>query len=60
MPGTPSSNPEGGAILLIPTSGDSFVPDRVAAVREALEAAKISPVDEIRMPRDVEVGAQQP
>ncbi len=52
-------NPEGGAILLIPTSGDSFVADRAAAVREALEEAKVSPVDEIPMPRNVDVGAQR-
>jgi ABC-type sugar transport system substrate-binding protein len=49
-------NPDAGAILLIPSSGDAFIPDRVAAVREALEVAKVSPVDEIRMTRDVDDG----
>jgi ABC-type sugar transport system substrate-binding protein len=52
-------NPEAGAILLIPAPGDAFIPDRVAAVREALEVAKVSPVDEIRMTRDIDDGAKR-
>ncbi len=52
-------NPEAGAILLIPSAGDAFIPDRVAAVREALEVAKVSPIDEIRMTRDVDDGAKR-
>jgi ABC-type sugar transport system substrate-binding protein len=52
-------NPEAGAILLIPATGDAFIPDRVAAVREALEVAKVSPVDEIRMTRDMDDGIKR-
>ncbi len=52
-------NPEAGAILLIPSTGDAFIPDRVAAVREALEVAKVSPVNEIRMTREVDEGAKR-
>jgi hypothetical protein len=52
-------NPEAGAILLIPAAGDAFIPDRVAAVREALEVAKVSPVDEIRMSREGDDGVKR-
>ncbi len=51
-------NPESGAVLLIPPSGDTFLADRVAAVREALELAKVSPVDELRVPEDMDDGAK--
>jgi ABC-type sugar transport system substrate-binding protein len=57
--GNAKLDPEGGAILLITSPGDPFLPDRVAAVREALEAAKVSPVDEIRIPKDTEAGARR-
>lgn len=52
-------NPESGAILLIPPPGDVFLADRVAAVREALEVAKVSPVDELRVPEDMDEGAKK-
>jgi ABC-type sugar transport system substrate-binding protein len=46
---------EGGAILLINTSSDPFVPDRVAAIREALKAAGIAAIDEIRFAKSSDV-----
>ena len=45
-------NPEGGAILLIDTAADPFIPDRVAAIRDALKAAGIHAIDEIRFAKD--------
>ena len=50
-------NPDGGAILLITTTSDQFLPDRVAAVREALKASKIATVDEVRIPKEIQAGA---
>jgi hypothetical protein len=49
-------NPDGGAILLITTTSDQYLPDRVAAVREALKASKIAVVDEVRIPKDIQAG----
>jgi ABC-type sugar transport system substrate-binding protein len=45
-------NPEAGAILLINSAGDTLLPDRVAAVRAALEAAGIHAIQEVRFVRD--------
>jgi ABC-type sugar transport system substrate-binding protein len=44
--------PEGGAILLINTAADPFAPDRVAAIRDALKAAGINAIDEVRFAKD--------
>ncbi len=51
-------NPEGGAILLVPPAGDRFLDERVAAVREALKAAKITAVDELLIPKKIEAGVE--
>jgi hypothetical protein len=48
--------PEGGAILLINTAADTFVPDRVAALRDALRAAGITSIVELPFRRDGQVG----
>ena len=37
---------------MINTAGDPFVPERVAAIRDALKAAGITAIDEIRFARD--------
>ena len=42
-------DPNGGAIIVINSIGDRFIPDRVAAFREALKTAGITPVEEIRV-----------
>jgi hypothetical protein len=49
-------DPKGGALLLINTAGDPFIPDRVAALRDALKAAGIGAVDEIRFAKDSATG----
>ncbi len=51
-------NPEGGAILLVAPPSDRFLDDRVAAVREALKAAKITTVNELLIPRGSDAGAE--
>lgn len=52
-------SPDGGAILLITSPGDPFLDDRVSAVRTALEAAKVSPIDEVRIPQDIDAGKER-
>lgn len=52
-------NPESGAVVLIPPEADVFVADRVAAIRDALEVAKVSPVDELRTPSDMDEGSKR-
>jgi ABC-type sugar transport system substrate-binding protein len=49
-------DPAGGALLLISSSGDRLVPDRVAAIREALTAAKITAIDELHIPKEISAG----
>jgi ABC-type sugar transport system substrate-binding protein len=49
--------PEAGAILLVTTSSDRLFPERLAALREALKAAKIARVDEVQIPKDLEPAA---
>jgi len=44
--------PRKGAVLLLDTKSDSFVEQRVTAVRDALKAAGISTIKEIRFERD--------
>jgi ABC-type sugar transport system substrate-binding protein len=48
--------PEEGAILLINSAGDPFMPDRVAALRAALEAEGITAIDEVRFAREAQAG----
>jgi ABC-type sugar transport system substrate-binding protein len=55
---TAKLDPEGGAILLITQPSDRFLPERVAAVREALKAAKISAVEELRIPKTFGEGTE--
>ncbi|MGP0070217.1 MAG: sugar ABC transporter substrate-binding protein [Isosphaeraceae bacterium] len=45
-------DPQGGAVLLINTAGDPFIPDRVAALRDALKAAGIKSIEQVRFPGD--------
>ena len=47
--------PEAGAILLINTGGDAFAPDRVTAIRDALKAAGITAISELRFAKDSQV-----
>jgi ABC-type sugar transport system substrate-binding protein len=49
-------NPQDGAFLLINTSGDALIPQRVAAIRDALKAAGITTLEEIPFSRDAQVG----
>jgi ABC-type sugar transport system substrate-binding protein len=51
-------NPQNGAFLLINTSGDSLIPDRVASIRDALKAAGITTVEEIPFVRDAQVAGK--
>jgi ABC-type sugar transport system substrate-binding protein len=44
--------PEEGAILLINSAGDAFIPDRVAAIRDALKAAGVNSIQEVRFAQD--------
>ena len=48
-------DPKAGAIFLVSTGGDTFLPDRVAAIREALKAAGIHAIQEIRFTPDSQV-----
>ena len=49
-------DPNGGAIIVINSIGDRFIPDRVAAFREALKTAGITPVEEIRFDNEAAAG----
>jgi ABC-type sugar transport system substrate-binding protein len=51
-------NPEAGAILLINTAADLLLADRVAAIRDALKAAGITAIEEIRFARDSQTGSK--
>ena len=46
--------PEGGALILVNTAADFLVPDRLAAIRAALQAAGITAIEELRFARDVQ------
>lgn len=50
-------DPSGGAIILVTTPADRFAADRAAAIRQALADAKITPVSELRIPKDLEAAA---
>ena len=49
-------DPNGGAIIVINTLGDQFIPERVAGIRDALKTAGITSVEEIRFANDVATG----
>jgi hypothetical protein len=51
-------DPAGGALILISSSGDRLVPDRAAAIRQALTDAKITAVDELRIPKEMTAGSE--
>jgi ABC-type sugar transport system substrate-binding protein len=53
---TAKLDPEGGAILLVRETSDRLMLDRVAAVREALKSAKITAVEELRVPKVLDAG----
>jgi ABC-type sugar transport system substrate-binding protein len=44
--------PEGGAFILVNTAADFLLPDRLAALRAALQAAGITAIEELRFARD--------
>jgi ABC-type sugar transport system substrate-binding protein len=49
--------PEAGAFILINSAADSLVQDRNAAIREALKAAGINAITEVRFAGDAQTGA---
>lgn len=50
-------DPAGGAVILVTIGGDRLIPDRVAALREALAAARITAVTELRISKDLDAAA---
>ena len=44
--------PEGGALILVNTAADFLSPDRLAALRAALQAAGITSIEELRFAKD--------
>jgi ABC-type sugar transport system substrate-binding protein len=50
--------PRGGAVIIINTLGDPFIPDRVAAIRTALEAAGVTKISEVSFSKQFEVGSK--
>ena len=48
--------PEAGAVFLINTGGDSFIPDRAAAIRDALKAVGVNAIQEVRFAKDTQLG----
>jgi ABC-type sugar transport system substrate-binding protein len=51
-------DPHGGAILVINSLGDPFTQDRLAAVRKALQAARITRIREVSFSKDSQVGSK--
>jgi ABC-type sugar transport system substrate-binding protein len=51
-------DPKGGAILLINTAGDAFIPERSAAVRKALADNGITTVEELRFSKSTSAAAK--
>jgi ABC-type sugar transport system substrate-binding protein len=51
-------DPQGGAVLLTNTSGDQFMPDRVAAIRSALKSSGITKIEEISFSKEIEAGSK--
>ena len=50
--------PEGGAVFLINTAGDALLPDRIAAVRDALKEAGVTSIQEIRFAQESQVAGK--
>jgi ABC-type sugar transport system substrate-binding protein len=51
-------DPAGGAVVVINTNSDPFMSPRARAIVEALKAAKISVVDQVRFATDPKIGEQ--
>ncbi len=52
--GTGKVDPKSGAVILAETPGDPLAGDRIAALRDALKAAGVAEVEELRTGRDTE------
>jgi len=50
--------PRGGAILMINTIGDRFIPARAQAIRSALKANGITKVEDVSFSRQAEIGSK--
>ncbi len=51
--------PKGGAILMINTIGDPFIPDRALAIRSALKANGITKIEEVSFSKHAEDGSKR-
>jgi ABC-type sugar transport system substrate-binding protein len=51
-------DPTGGALILVNTAADFLVAERVAALRDALQAAGITAIDEVTFASDLDAGAK--
>jgi ABC-type sugar transport system substrate-binding protein len=49
-------DPQGGAIIIVNTTSDMFVNDRVTALRQALEAAGVKTVELVEFARQIQLG----
>jgi len=49
-------DPNGGALIVINTAGDQFTTERIAGIREALKAAGITPIEEVKFADDAPTG----
>jgi ABC-type sugar transport system substrate-binding protein len=49
-------DPRGGAIILINTSSDAFVNDRVTALQQALSAAGLKTIEQVEFAKDLTLG----
>jgi ABC-type sugar transport system substrate-binding protein len=49
-------DPRAGAVVVVNTLGDPFIPERVLAIRNALKDAGITTIGEVRFARDVQAG----
>jgi ABC-type sugar transport system substrate-binding protein len=50
--------PEAGAIIVMNTISDSFAPERIAALRDALKAAGVKPVLDVSFTKSFEAGGK--
>jgi len=51
-------DPQGGAIIMINTKGDSFIQERALAIRKVLEAIGIKTIEEISFSKESEIGTK--
>jgi ABC-type sugar transport system substrate-binding protein len=49
-------DPQGGAIILVNTSSDIFVNDRIAALRQALSAAGVKTIEQVAFAKQIPLG----